>query len=215
MQRKTHNHHINQTMGHSFEDELTAAAQVLSTFRSRSNLGIPASIVAQAKGIAIMHIVKAGMLLSARGGNGVVIARLPDGSWSAPSAIHSSGLGIGHQLGVEVTDVVLVLNTTDAVEAFSKGHNFSVGGNLSFAVGPLGREAEIAGTVKSFAPIFSYSHSKGLFAGMSVEMSSISERGAVNATVYGPGVTAPQILSGAVPRPAAALALYAALETEQ
>ncbi|ORY43985.1 DUF500-domain-containing protein [Rhizoclosmatium globosum] len=194
---------------------INQAATIVETFRTSVDSGIPHSIIKNAKGIAILHVVKGGMLISARSGSGVVVAKLPNGTWSAPSAIHTSGLGIGHQLGVEITDFVIVLNTDSALEAFSKGQNLSLGGNMSVAVGPLGRNAEVAATAKSFAPIYSYSHSKGLFAGMSIELSSIVEKTSLNSSVYGPGVSAATILSGAVPAPDFAAPLYNALNLAQ
>ncbi|KAJ3028327.1 UNVERIFIED_CONTAM: SH3 domain-containing YSC84-like protein 1 [Siphonaria sp. JEL0065] len=198
-------------MTNDFNSEISRAAKVIETFRAHTNFGIPSNIVREAKGIAVLHVVKAGMLFSARSGNGILVARLPDGSWSAPSAIHSSGMGMGHQLGIEISDFVFVLNTDAAVAAFSKGHNFSIGGNMSISVGPLGRSGEVGATVKSCSAIFTYSHSKGLFAGASVELTCINERPSVNASVYGAGVTVDQILTGIVAKPAAAAELYSAL----
>ncbi|KAJ3090109.1 SH3 domain-containing YSC84-like protein 1, partial [Physocladia obscura] len=195
----------------NFAGEVASAAKIVQTFRDHTNFGIPAHIIRDAKGLAILHVTKAGLLVSAEHGNGIVVARLPDGSWSAPAAIKTTALGVGHQLGVEVSNLIFVLNTDDAVKAFAKGHNFSVGGQVSFAIGPLGRAAEVAGTIKSFAPIYTYSHSKGLFAGASVELSSISERSSVNADTYGAGVSSEVILSGGVPPPDFAADLYLAL----
>ncbi|KAI9346142.1 Sh3yl1 protein [Obelidium mucronatum] len=190
-------------------------AKILETFKAHTNFGIPAAIIQNARGVAILSVTKAGMLLSARHGNGCVLARLPDGSWSAPSAIHTSGLGAGHQL---TTDMVIALMTDAALEAFAKGCNFSVGGNMTIAVGPLGRSAEVNATIKSFSPIYSYSHSKGLFVGMSVELTTITERVEVNAAAYGAGIHSTPLLHGDVKPPAACSALYAALsslETEE
>jgi lipid-binding SYLF domain-containing protein len=83
--------------------------------------------------------------------------------WSAPSAIGTAGVGAGGQIGVEVTDFVIILNTKDAVKAFSTG-NVTLGGALSVAAGPMGRTGEVAGTVNNFAAVYSYSKSKGMHA---------------------------------------------------
>ncbi len=80
-----------------------------------------------AASIAILTIVKAGVLWSGRAGTGLVVARLPDGSWSAPSMICAAGVGVGAQFGIQQTDVVFVLNTRSAVKAFSHG-NLTLGG---------------------------------------------------------------------------------------
>ncbi|KAJ3130631.1 hypothetical protein HK100_007812 [Physocladia obscura] len=166
---------------------------------------------AQARGIAILSVIKAGFLFSGRGGSGLVVARLEDGSWSAPSAIGTAGFGAGGQIGVEITDFVIILNTADAVKAFSHGGNVTLGGNLSVAAGPIGRNAEASGSVLNLAPIYSYSVTKGLFVGISLEGSVIIERKETNAAFYRRKVSAKEILSGGVPPPPAAEELYRAL----
>ncbi|KAJ3415078.1 hypothetical protein HDV05_005604 [Chytridiales sp. JEL 0842] len=171
---------------------------------------IPPQIIAQAKGIAILTVAKAGFMFSARGGAGLVVARLDNGGWSAPSAIGTMGFGAGGQIGAEITDFVIILNTKDAVLAFSQG-NVTLGGNLSVAAGPLGRNGEIAGTLGHLAPIYSYSKTKGLFAGVSIEGSVILERKETNAAFYRRKISAKEILSGAVAPPPAAGELYRAL----
>ncbi|KAJ3197062.1 hypothetical protein HK101_006246 [Irineochytrium annulatum] len=166
---------------------------------------------AQAKGIAILSVIKAGFLFSGRGGAGLVVARLDDGSWSAPSAIGTVGFGAGGQIGAELTDFVIILNTPESVKAFSLGGNVTLGGNLSVAAGPIGRNAEAAGTVGKMSAVYSYSKTRGLFAGISIEGSVLMERKETNATFYRRKVSAKEILSGAVPPPPAAEDLYRAL----
>jgi hypothetical protein len=145
-------------------------------------------------------------------GSGIVVARLPDGGWSAPSAIATAGVSIGGQIGAELTEFVIILNTDDAVKAFSHGGNVTVGGNLSVAAGPVGRNAEAAGTIGNLAAIFSYSKTKGLFAGVSIEGSVIVERKDANRDFYHRKITASEILNGMVQRPTAAADLYQALD---
>ncbi|KAJ3014592.1 UNVERIFIED_CONTAM: hypothetical protein HDU68_000221 [Siphonaria sp. JEL0065] len=201
-------------MSTDFASECFKAAQIIESFRTQHGVIIPEFVLRNARGVAVLSVIKAGLGFSGRHGTGVVVARLQDGSWSAPSAIVTTGLGFGHQIGVEITDFVIILNTDEAVTAFSQGHNFSVGGNLSVAIGPIGASAEAnaTGNAKGVAPILSYSHSKGLFAGMSLEIGAISERGDFNAQAYGPGISAEQILDGFVPRPEYAMELYLALD---
>ncbi|KAJ1957410.1 hypothetical protein GGI12_005033, partial [Dipsacomyces acuminosporus] len=137
---------------------------------------------------------------------------LPDGGWSAPSAIGTAGAGVGGQIGAEMTDFVMILNTPSAVKAFSHGGNVTLGGNLSVSAGPLGRSAEASGAIRNVAPVFSYSKSKGLFAGVSLEGSVILERKDANAKLYGRPVRAQELLSGSVPPPPQADVLYRALD---
>ncbi|KAK3825130.1 MAG: hypothetical protein J3Q66DRAFT_327008 [Benniella sp.] len=177
---------------------------------------IPQDILSNAKGLAIFTVVKAGFLFSGRAGTGIVVARLEDGSWSAPSAIGTGGMGLGGQIGAEITDFVIVLNTQAAVKSFCKGGNATLGGSLSVAAGPIGRTAEAGAstTVGSVAAIYSYSKSKGLFAGVSIEGSIIVERKDVNEAFYRSPVTAADLLSGAIPAPPQADILYRALNSK-
>ncbi|KAF7560583.1 hypothetical protein G7046_g3554 [Stylonectria norvegica] len=168
---------------------------------------IPPAILANAKGLAIITVLKAGFLGSGRFGSGLVVARLPDGSWSAPSAIATAGAGFGGQIGFELTDFVFILNDASAVKTFAQAGSLTLGGNVSLAAGPVGRNAEAAGaaSLRSVAGIFSYSKTKGLFAGVSLEGSAIIERRDANEKMYGERYTAAQLLTGSVrPPPQAA-----------
>ncbi|OLN85341.1 SH3 domain-containing protein PJ696.02-like protein 3 [Colletotrichum chlorophyti] len=164
---------------------------------------IPPSVLANAKGLAILTVLKAGFLGSGRFGSGLVVSRLPDGSWSAPSAIGTAGAGFGGQIGFELTDFVFILNDANAVKTFAQAGSLTLGGNVSIAAGPVGRNAEAAGaaSLKSVAGIFSYSKTKGLFAGVSLEGSVIIERRDANEKLYGTRYTAAQILTGSVRPP--------------
>lgn len=102
------------------------AASVLQHFlRGRTKLDntlIPQRIIDKARGIAIITIVKGGFLFSTRAGTGVVIARLPNGQWSAPWGISAVGMGFGAQVGAQITDCVFILNNDESVRAFSHGN---------------------------------------------------------------------------------------------
>ena len=188
------------------------AATIIEEFQQIPEESIPVDVLNKAKGLAIMNVGKAGFILSARGGNGILIARLSDGSWSAPSAIGTGGGGFGFQIGAEMTDFVIVLNSEKAVNSFgsAQGGTVTLGADMSVAAGPVGRNAEVG--VTPSAAIYSYSRSKGLFAGVSLEGTVITEMKKTNAAFYGKPVTANEILSGAVPKPVAAEALYTALQ---
>lgn len=160
----------------------------------------------QVQGLAVITVLKAGFIGSGRLGSGVVVARLADGSWSAPSAIALAGGGFGGQIGFELTDFVFILNDAAAVRTFSQAASVTLGGNVSIAAGPVGRNAEAAGaaSLKGVAGIFSYSKTKGLFAGVSLEGSALIERRDANEKLYSGRVTARQLLEGAVRPPPAA-----------
>ena len=136
----------------------------------------------------------------------MVIARLADGSWSAPSAIATAGAGFGGQIGFELTDFVFILNDAAAVRTFSQVGTLTLGGNVSIAAGPVGRNAEAAGaaSTKGVAGVFSYSKTKGLFAGVSLEGSMLVERKDANEKLYSSRVSASQLLGGTIRPPPAA-----------
>jgi lipid-binding SYLF domain-containing protein len=117
-------------------------------------------------GLAIFQVVKAGFVFSGKAGSGLVISRLPDGSWSAPSCIATGGVGWGLQVGADITDFVIVLNSEDAVRAFSMGGNVTIGGNISATAGPIGTGGSVQASLAHPAPMFSYSKSKGASFGM-------------------------------------------------
>lgn len=131
-----------------------------------------------------------------------MVARLPDGSWSAPSAIALGGLGGGGQIGMELTDFVFVLNTDAAVQTFLESGNITMGGNVSLALGP-GRSAEtgaIIGT-NGVAGMYAYSKTRGVYGGATLEASVILERSSANKKMYERKLKAMQLLNGEIPPP--------------
>ncbi|KAL8172808.1 UNVERIFIED_CONTAM: SH3 domain-containing YSC84-like protein 1 [Gekko kuhli] len=177
------------------------------------HLTLKAHVIAKAKGLAILSVIKAGFLVTARGGSGIVLARLPNGSWSAPSAIGIAGLGGGFEIGIEVSDLVIILNHERAVEAFAKGGNLTLGGNFTVAIGPLGRNLEGDVALRSSAAVYTYCKSRGLFAGVSLEGSCLIERKETNRKFYGMDIRASAILFGDLPPPVQAQDLYNILES--
>ena len=193
----------------SMQRDIDQSAAIIERFQQIPERGIPPAIIKAARGVAILTVTKAGFIGSGRGGDGVVIARLPGGGWSGPSAIGTGGVGVGFQAGVEITEFVIILNTPGAVDAFAKGGNVTLGGNLSVAAGPVGRSAE--GNVAVGAAMYSYSRTQGLFAGISLEGTVIGTRDALNHDYYGSNVTSTDILTGRVRPPAGAQRLISVL----
>ncbi|XP_058282362.1 SH3 domain-containing YSC84-like protein 1 isoform X2 [Hylobates moloch] len=209
---------VNNPIPSNLKSEAKKAAKILREFteitsRSGPDKIIPAHVIAKAKGLAILSVIKAGFLVTARGGSGIVVARLPDGKWSAPSAIGIAGLGGGFEIGIEVSDLVIILNYDRAVEAFAKGGNLTLGGNLTVAVGPLGRNLEGNVALRSSAAVFTYCKSRGLFAGVSLEGSCLIERKETNRKFYCQDIRAYDILFGDTPQPAEAEDLYEILDS--
>ncbi|KIW04236.1 uncharacterized protein PV09_04542 [Verruconis gallopava] len=202
---------INNPLPSSMKSECRKAGKILASFIDPNQAFgpdkiIPPEILSRAKGLAVLTVFKAGFLGSGRFGSGVVVARLADGSWSAPSAIGTVGGGFGGQIGFELTDFVFILNDASAVKTFAQAGSITLGGNVSIAAGPVGRNAEAAGaaSLKSVSGIFAYSKTKGLFAGVSLEGSVLIERRDANEKMYNRRVTANALLSGQVPVPPAA-----------
>ncbi|KAJ5634519.1 hypothetical protein N7528_002361 [Penicillium herquei] len=211
---------IHNPLPSSLSSECKKAAKILTSFVDpKQAFGpdkvIPPEILAGAKGLAILTVLKAGFIGSGRFGSGVVVARLADGSWSAPSAIATAGAGVGGQIGFELTDFVFILNDASAVRTFSQFGTLTLGGNVSLAAGPVGRNAEAAGaaSTKGVAAIFSYSKTKGLFAGVSLEGSMLVERKDANEKMYQSRVSASQLLTGTVRPPPSTDALLRVLNS--
>lgn len=195
--------------GYADEQEtVDHCAGVIRDFRHMPEKNIPRSVLRNAKGLAIITVVKVGFIFSGKAGHGVVVARARHG-WSGPSFVGTGGAGFGLQAGGEATDFVFVLNNMDAVRAFSRGGNVTLGADASVAAGPVGRNAEAA--VTPTAAVYTYSRSKGLFAGVSAEGAVIATQKDENARYYRKPVAAMDILKGRVAPPARAARLRAAL----
>ncbi|KAG1146867.1 hypothetical protein G6F37_004481 [Rhizopus arrhizus] len=215
---KSSNGNFNSPILGNLSEECAKAARILEQFIIKEEMEngfdtiIPVSVIKEAKGLAIFTVVKAGFLWSGRAGSGIVVSRLPDGRWSAPTAIATGGVGFGAQIGADITDFVLILNSEEAVRAFSQGGNLTLGGNLSVSAGPIGAgsEASIAGDIrqKKVAPVFSYTKSKGLFAGMSIEGTGLLELQKANSKFYGRPIRAEALLKGQIEPPSEAKVLY-------
>lgn len=210
----------------SLEEECQHAADILGNFfraeggwkdnGAKHDKGIPVSILKNARGLAIMTTLKTGFTpVCAKLGTGLVVRRLSDGSWSAPSAISMFGAGGGLQLGGELTETVLVLGSDPAVDVFCDAQQINLGAGVDVAVGPFGRSISMSGAASLKGGIsgnYGYSQSRGLCFGMALEGAVISVRNKVNRRFYGQDLNPRQILSGSVDKPAGANPLFEALE---
>lgn len=131
--------------------------------------GIPAKLVAEAQAIAIIpRVIKAGFVVGGRVGHGLVMTRNEKGEWSEPTFVRLGGASVGFQAGIESTDVVLVFKKRESLDRVLSGKGkLTLGADASIAAGPLGREASASTDGKLEAEIYSYSRSRGLFAGVS------------------------------------------------
>ncbi|MBA0874531.1 hypothetical protein Goshw_018084 [Gossypium schwendimanii] len=210
---------LNLPVGLSMEHEIYKASTTLRSYCQVARLSpeksIPLAVLKGAKGLAILTVVKAGVLLAYKLGTGLVIARRSDGTWSAPSAIFSVGLGWGAQIGGELMDFIIVLHDLQAVKTFSSRMHVSLGAGCSAAAGPVGRvlEADLRAGDRGSGMCYTYSCSKGAFVGVSLEGNIVATRMDTNLRFYGdPYLTTTDILLGTVSRPKAAESLYVALD---
>lgn len=190
------------------DQRVRQAAAIMQRFKAMPEEGIPEHVMSEARGLAILTMTKGGFVWSGKVGQGVVVARTRNG-WSAPSFIRTGGVGFGAQIGAQVTELVLVLNTPEAVQAFSKDANVQLGGALSVAAGPVGRSAEAGVTPR--AAVYAYSRSQGLFAGVSLEGTVVGTDKKANQRYYGSNAGASSILAGRVRKPASSGPLMSSL----
>lgn len=190
------------------QEVVNRSATIVRNFRAMPESGIPDAVLRNARGLAVMTVVKVGFGVSGQGGQGVVLARTRDG-WSGPSFIGTGGVGWGLQIGAQISEFVFVLNTREAVRAFSQDGNVTLGADVSAAAGPVGRDLQA--NIAPVAAVYTYSRAKGLFAGISLEGKIIATQKTANERYYGGPVSASQILTGRMPPPAGAARLRAAL----
>lgn len=135
--------------------------------------------------------------------------------WSPPTAIGIGGLGGGFNAGAEMVDCLIVLNSRAAVRSFMSVGSLQLGGNLALAIGPLGRSGEASAAMNAdmkMAAMFSYSMSRGLYGGVTIEGTALLDRPDANATVYGRSIKPDEILKGDVDAPPFAVPLITRLE---
>ncbi len=179
------------------EGRLLLATQVLHDLQGTRDQGIPSWLLQRAYGIAVIPgLTKVAFFFGARRGHGVLVVRKPDGRFSSPVFITLTGGSFGFQWGVQKTDLVLVFTSRKGVAGLSGG-KVTLGASASVAAGPVGRQASAA-TVQTFnAAVYSYSHNKGLFAGVAVDGSELTVDSGADAAFYRrKHVHASQIMDG-------------------
>ena len=145
---------------------------------------IPQSLLADAQGLAIIpNLVKGGFVVGVRHGRGVVVVRDEKGEWKPPAFVSLTGGSIGWQVGLQATDVILVFKTRKSVDGLMRG-KFTIGADAAAAAGPVGRQAAAATDATLRAEILSYSRSRGLFAGVSLDGSALQIDQASNQAYY-------------------------------
>lgn len=175
---------------------LEGAADVLMEMTQQPDSEQFQNMVRNAYGIAIFpSVVKAGLGIGGRYGEGVVLKRDRDtGEWYGPYFVEMVGVSYGLQIGVQSTALVLVVATEEGIKTLQEGR-ITLGGNISMAAGPVGRSAEAGTDIQLKASMYSYSISRGVFAGASLEGSSINNNESANKLYWGEELTPSQMLS--------------------
>jgi len=175
---------------------LEGAADVLMEMTQQPDSEQFQNMVRNANGIAIFpSVVKAGLGIGGRYGEGVVLKRDRDtGEWYGPYFVEMVGVSYGLQIGVQSTALVLVVATEEGIKTLQEGR-ITLGGNISMAAGPVGRSAEAGTDIQLKASMYSYSISRGVFAGASLEGSSINNNESANKLYWGEELTPSQMLS--------------------
>lgn len=191
------------------DSTIRSATAVLNEIMAIPLAGIPTSLLADAHAVAIIpNVIKGGFVIGARYGRGVLLVRDDAGHWHAPVFITLTGGNVGWQAGVQATDLVLVFRTRRSVDGILAG-KFTLGADAAAAAGPVGRQAAAATDGHLAAEILSYSRSRGLFAGVSVDGSVMQVDSAATDAYYQSAPSSPGMLGGDAVVPEAAQRLTA------
>jgi len=183
------------------------ATLVFNEIMGAGDSAIPTAILDKAEAIAIFPTtIKAGLLVGGQRGRGILSVRGDSSTWSAPAFLTLTGGSIGLQIGAQATDLVLVIMNRRGLENLVR-NQFKVGADASVAAGPVGRDAQAATDIQMRAQILSYSRARGVFAGVTINGSTIRQDKDANQRFYGKPYGTKQIVFerlGGAPEPVAA-----------
>ena len=175
-------------------EKLRDANSVLQDFGNLKE-SIPHDLISQYQGIVIVpNLINAGIGIGGKRGKGIAIVKLDDGTWSNPVFVTLTGGSIGPQIGIQSVDLVLVFRHKGVLTEVKKG-DFTIGGDISATAGPVGRSTSANTDYKLEAEVYSYSRSRGLFAGISINGSNLAIDNIANNNFYGDGANAQDIFA--------------------
>ena len=174
---------------------IAEASIVLEEIMAAGDKAVPRSIMENAEGIAVFpSLIKGGLVVGGQRGRGVLSVRnQKHGGWSSPAFLTITGGSIGAQFGAQAIDLVLVINNQRVLEQLVK-NQFKIGADLAVTAGPVGRDASASTDIQLRAQILSYSRARGLFAGVTLNGSTISQDRDANERFYGMGYRTGQIV---------------------
>ena len=173
------------------ERRIRLSAELVRDMAAQDDAASMADVIKSGKGVAIFPAVtKAGLMIGGQVGEGLVLLRNPNGTWNGPSFMGLSGASIGIQIGAQSVGLVLVITNEQGLRAFTGGNSFKLGADVAIAAGPVGRDTSAATDSRAKASIYSYSMSKGLFAGMTFEGSVLNQNRDANRAYWGRDMSA-------------------------
>jgi SH3 domain-containing YSC84-like protein 1 len=177
------------------ETRVENSIDVLNEVMGIPEKGIPSDLLKSCRAVAIFpNVLKGAFIFGAKGGKGIICSHDPQtGTWSAPAFFTIGGGSWGLQIGAESIDLVLVIMTKRGLDSLLTS-KVKLGGDIGVAAGPVGRRAEAGVDILLKAEILSYSRSKGLFAGLSLEGATIFQTEDANRAFYGKELSAREIL---------------------
>ncbi|WP_316829838.1 lipid-binding SYLF domain-containing protein [Pedobacter aquatilis] len=176
------------------QKKIEAATVTLSEF-SKMKESIPSELLNITQGIIIVpKLINAGFVVGGKRGRGLAMVKKADGSWSNPVFVTITGGSVGPQIGVQSVDLVLVFKHASSLSDIKKS-SFTLGGDISVAAGPVGRSSTANTDYKLDAEVYSYSRSRGLFAGISLNGASLAIDAAANKAFYGKDLSVGDIFS--------------------
>ena len=194
-------------------ERLEASADMLTEIMSAPDKGIPQDLLEKAQCIVLVPGLKKGaFIIGAKYGKGFMLCRKESGvGWSAPAAIRVEGGSFGFQIGGSETDVVLLVNSEVGAKKLLAS-KFTVGADAQAAAGPVGRDSSAETDAQLHAEILTYSRSRGLFAGVSLQGATLRPDDDWNKELYGKAMSNRDIVLGNTPAPASAGKLIALLD---
>jgi SH3 domain-containing YSC84-like protein 1 len=191
-------------------ERLQMGTDVLSQMTTTPDKGIPEEVLDNAKCIAVVpHLVKGGFILGGKHGRGMATCRTADG-WSAPAFISVGGGSAGFQIGLEGVDLIMLIMNDKGMQQLLTS-KFEVSGEGSAAAGPVGRHASAGTDWKMDTQMLTYSRSKGVFAGLTLEGAVVQQDNDSTNSVYGHEVAFKSVLLGKVSTPDIAKAFMKAV----
>ncbi|MEO5936470.1 MAG: lipid-binding SYLF domain-containing protein [Terriglobales bacterium] len=193
-------------------DRLRDAGNVLNELMNTPDQAIPQTVLAGAKCVAVVpSMVKGGFILGARHGRGVATCRTGNG-WSAPAFFTITGGSWGPQIGVEAVDLVMLFMNEEGTKSLLAS-KFKLGADASVAAGPFGRDASASTDVSMKSGILTYSRSRGLFAGLTLNGANVQVDDESQDAFYGRQMEFANLLTGKVTAPAAANTFLTSVRT--